>query len=323
LSGRENVYLNGTILGMRKKEIDSKFDEIVEFSGVGKFIDTPVKRYSSGMKVRLAFSVGAHLEPEILIVDEVLAVGDAAFQKKCLGKMEDIGSHDRTVLFVSHNMSSIARLCPRAILLGEGRVLEDGPCDKVIGKYLASGQGAVGSREWPVREDAPGNDLCRLRAVRIRTRSGRVSEIVDIHDPIGLEMEYDVLRPGYMLFPYFNVFNQDGVRVMSVVDRDPDWQGVARERGRYRTTAWIPGNLLSEGTFFVDAAMRASEPKIRYFHERQTIAFQLVDDSSAEGARGVGFIAKMSGVIRPLLDWETRFNPNGGEETSDMNQPKS
>ena len=316
LTGRENVYLNGTILGMRKKEIDLKYEEIVEFSGVGKFIDTPVKRYSSGMKVRLAFSVGAHLEPEILIVDEVLAVGDLAFQKKCMGKMEDIGGQGRTVLFVSHNMASIARLCPRAILLDQGRVLEDGPCDRVISKYLASGNGTVESREWPTWEDAPGNEVSRLRAIRIRTRSGQISEIVDIQNPIGLEMEYDVLEPGHMLFPYYNVFNHEGVRVMSVVDKDPAWQGVAREPGCYKTTAWIPGNLLSEGTFFVDAAMRAPEPKIRHFHERQTIAFQVVDSMRDGGARAVGFSAKMSAVIRPLLDWETQYTPNGTGDSS-------
>jgi lipopolysaccharide transport system ATP-binding protein len=237
--------------------------------------------------------------------------------------MEDIGGYGRTVLFVSHNMPSIARLCQRAILLNEGRVLEDGPCDKVIGKYLASGTGTVGAREWPEGEAAPGNEVSRLRAVRIRTREGRVSEIVHVRDPIGLEMEYDVLQPGHMLFPYYSVFNQNGVRVMSVVDTDPEWQGTAREPGHYRTTAWIPGNLLSEGTFFVDAAMRAREPKIRHFHERQTIAFQVVDDSSEGGARGAGFVAKMSGVIRPLLDWETRFNPNGTGETPEINQPKN
>jgi len=311
LTGRDNVYLNGTILGMRKKEIDAKFDEIVEFSGISKFIDTPVKRYSSGMKVRLAFSVGAHLEPEILIVDEVLAVGDIAFQKKCMGKMEDIGGHGRTVLFVSHNMQSIARLCPRAILLNEGRIIADGPCEKIIGEYLLHGKGAVGAREWSLERGAPGNEVTRLRAVRIRRKSGVVSDVVDIHDPIGLEMEFEVLEPGYMLFPYYNVFNQDGVRVMSVVDKDPNWQGIARMPGKYKTTAWIPGNLLSEGTFFVDVAMRAPEMKIRHFIEKQVIAFQVVDDLSESGARGVGFGGKMSAVIRPLLEWETQFSPNG------------
>lgn len=310
LSGRDNVYLNGTILGMNKKEIDSKFDEIVDFSGIEKFIDTPVKRYSSGMKVRLAFSVGAHLEPEILIVDEVLAVGDAAFQKKCLGKMEDAGGMGRTVLFVSHNMPAILRLCPRVILLGGGCVIEDGASEKVVSKYLADGVGTVGTKVWSIPNEAPGNEVCRLCAVRIRTKEGQIAESMDIRHPIGLEMEYDVLESGHMLFPYYNLFNQEGIRVMSVVDTDPNWQGITREPGRYRVTAWIPGNLLSEGTYLVDAAMRAPEPKIRHFHERQVVAFQVAEDlSEGGGARGKGFVARMAAVIRPLLDWETDFNP--------------
>ncbi|NOZ70655.1 MAG: ABC transporter ATP-binding protein, partial [Chloroflexi bacterium] len=137
LTGRENIYLNGSILGMTKSEIDRKFDEIVAFSGVEKFIDTPVKRYSSGMRVRLAFSVAAHLEPEILLVDEVLAVGDAEFQRKCLGKMQDVAGAGRTVLFVSHNMPAITRLCQRALLFENGRLVMEGPSDVVVASYLA------------------------------------------------------------------------------------------------------------------------------------------------------------------------------------------
>ena len=156
LTGRENIYLNGAILGMKKAEIDCKFDQIVDFSGVEKFIDTPVKRYSSGMYVRLAFAVAAHLEPEILIVDEVLAVGDASFQKKCLGKMQDVGKEGRTVLFVSHSMAAIARLCERTILLDEGRVLQDGPSHQVVTAYLASGRGTPALRVWRNAAKAPG-----------------------------------------------------------------------------------------------------------------------------------------------------------------------
>ncbi len=166
------MYLNGTILGMTKSEVDRKFDEIVDFSGVEKFIDTPVKRYSSGMKVRLAFSVAAHLEPEILIVDEVLAVGDADFQKKCLDKMENIGQQGRTVLFVSHNMPAMTRLCQRVILMDEGRIIEDGPSNEVVSNYLFSGSDIKASREWPEPESAPGGRFVRLRAVRVKTEDG-------------------------------------------------------------------------------------------------------------------------------------------------------
>jgi len=159
LTGRENTYLNGAILGMKKVEIDRKFDEIVDFSGVEKFLDTPVKHYSTGMHVRLAFAVAAHLEPDILIVDEVLAVGDARFQKKCLNKMQDVGQQGRTVLFVSHNMQAITRLCKRTILLDEGKIIADGPSHKVVGVYLNSGRGTTASREWPDPTNAPAG-LC-------------------------------------------------------------------------------------------------------------------------------------------------------------------
>ena len=170
LTGRENIYLNGTILGMRNREIQRKFDEIVAFADVEKFLDTPVKRYSSGMYVRLAFAVAAHLEPEVLLVDEVLAVGDSRFQRRCLNKMEDISQEGRTVLFVSHNMPSITRLCQRTILLDQGGILHDGPSPQVVGTYLSSGLGTTASREWDPA-CAPGNDVCRLLAVRVKNHS--------------------------------------------------------------------------------------------------------------------------------------------------------
>ena len=180
LTGRENIFLNGAILGMGKSEIDRKFDEIVDFGEVGKFIDTPVKHYSSGMYLRLGFAVAAHLEPDILIVDEVLAVGDARFQKKCLNKMQDVGKEGRTVLFVSHNMQAITRLCPRAILLDDGKILVDGPAHKVVSAYLNSGFGTMASRDWPDPTKAPGRETARLRSVRTRTEDGRVTEAMDI-----------------------------------------------------------------------------------------------------------------------------------------------
>lgn len=162
LTGKENIYLNGAILGMRKKEIESKFDKIIAFSEIEKFIDTPVKFYSSGMYVRLAFAVAAHLEPAILLVDEVLAVGDAAFQKKCLGKMEDVAKIGRTVFFVSHNMPAVTRLCQRTILLDEGQIIEDGPSHQVVSSYLQSGTGTSAAREWADLTKAPGQRHCPL-----------------------------------------------------------------------------------------------------------------------------------------------------------------
>ena len=192
LTGRENVYLNGTILGMRRREVKAKFDDIVDFSGVQKFIDTPVKRYSSGMKVRLAFSVAAHLEPELLIVDEVLAVGDADFQRKCLDVMEDVGQQGRTVLFVSHNMAAITRLCQRAILLDQGRIIEDGPAHQVVASYITSGTGTTAAREWQDPATAPTGEFARVCAVTIRLEKGEISDAIDIRRPFTIEITFDV-----------------------------------------------------------------------------------------------------------------------------------
>jgi lipopolysaccharide transport system ATP-binding protein len=180
LTGRENIYLNGTILGMRKREIDWKFDEIVHFSDVGKFIDTPFKHYSSGMYLRLAFAVAAHLEAEVLILDEVLAAGDASFQRKCLDKMHDVGRHGRTVLFVSHKIPAVTRLCDRAILLNEGKVVADGPAHKIASEYLNSRLGIGPRREWPNSLKAQGGDVARLLAVRVRTEEGEITDVIDI-----------------------------------------------------------------------------------------------------------------------------------------------
>jgi lipopolysaccharide transport system ATP-binding protein len=315
LTGKENIYLNGTILGMRKFEIDHKFDEIVEFSGIEKFINTPVKRYSSGMRVRLAFAVSAHLEPEILLIDEVLAVGDAQFQKKCLNKMQDVGQQGRTVLFVSHNMPAITRLCPRAIILDQGRLIADGPSSEVVHKYLDSGTGTTASREWPDIDSAPGDRIVRLRAVRARSENGRVSEAFDIRHPIGLEMEFDVLESGHILLPYYKVFNEEGVTVFAAIDLDPNWKERPRPAGKYITTAWIPGNILTEGALYVTAAMRAPEPRIKHFVVHDGSAFRIIDSTDGDSARG-NFGGYMRGVIRPLLKWETLYSELDGQPFS-------
>jgi lipopolysaccharide transport system ATP-binding protein len=310
LTGRENIYLNGAILGMTRKEIDQKFDEIVDFSEIEKFIDTSVKHYSSGMYLRLAFAVAAHLEPEILIVDEVLAVGDARFQQKCLNKMQDVGQSGRTVLFVSHNMPAITRLCERTLLLDEGKLLKDGPSHQVVGAYLTAGAGTAATREWPDPAKAPGGEVARLRAVRVRDEHGRVVEAVDIRRPVGLEMEFDVLKAGYVLMPHYDVYNSEGVRLFITVDQDPEWRRRPRPVGRYISTAWIPGNLLAEGTHFVEALAVTLSPNILQFAEREVMAFEVVDSRDGDSARG-DWAGRMKGVVRPLLKWETRYEPNG------------
>jgi lipopolysaccharide transport system ATP-binding protein len=311
LTGRENIYLNGSILGMSRKEIEAKFDQIVAFSEIGKFLDTPVKRYSSGMYVRLAFAVAAHLEPEILLVDEVLAVGDASFQRKCLDKMRDVGQHGRTVLFVSHNMPAITRLCDRTILLDEGRILKDGPSHQVVGTYLKSGLGTTAEREWDDMSKAPGNEVVRLRGVRVVAEDGQAIEAVDVRRAVGIEMEYEVLAPGHVLVPNYHFYNEEGVCVFVAADADPAWRRQPRPAGRFRSTAWIPGNLLAEGTLIVGAAISTMDPVRIHFHERDVVAFQVVDSLEGDSARG-DFAGHIPGAVRPMLRWTTAQGPAEG-----------
>ena len=305
LTGRENVYLNGAILGMKRTEICRKFDEIVAFSEVETFIDTPVKHYSSGMYLRLAFAVAAFLEPNILIVDEVLAVGDARFRKKCLNKMQNVGQQGRTVLFVSHNMPAITRLCERAILLDRGSVLRDGPAPEVVSGYLSSGFGTAAVREWPEAE-CPGRDVAQLRAVRVRAEDGRIADTVGTRRPVRIEMEYEVRKAGYQLMPYFSFSNEEGVTAFSASDLDPVWQQQPRPLGRYVSTVWIPGNLLAEGPIFVAAGLTTVDPNLKQFFVRDVVTFQVIDTLDDASARGL-LQKHMEGIVRPLLEWNTKF----------------
>ncbi|MCB0168539.1 MAG: ABC transporter ATP-binding protein, partial [Anaerolineae bacterium] len=310
LTGRENVFLNGAILGMKRTEINRKFDEIVAFSEVEKFIDTPVKHYSSGMQMRLAFAVAAHLEPEILIVDEVLAVGDARFQRKCLNKMQSVGEEGRTVLFVSHNMPAVTRLCERVILLDGGQILEDGPAHLAVSAYLNSGRGVSSERLWPNANKAPGGPVSRLCAVRVVSEAGQVVDSIDIRHPVGVEMEFEALQPGHILMPHFHFNNEDGTCLFGAHDVDPNWRLRPRPVGRYKSVVWLPGNLLAEGTIFVNAGVITIDPDIPQFYEREAVAFQVIDTMEPDSARG-DWKKNMNGVVRPLLKWATEFTPNG------------
>lgn len=309
LTGRENVYMNGTILGMRKKEIDKKFEEIVEFSGVEKFIDTPVKRYSSGMRVRLAFAVAAHLEPEILLIDEVLAVGDARFQKKCLNKMQDVSRQGRTILFVSHNMPSITSLCPRTILLDAGGVLADGPSQDVVKAYLHSEKSSKAIREWPVLEDAPGDDVVRLCAMRVKTEDGQTTESVEARQSFGIEIEYEVLQYKKILLVYFYVMNDEGIEVFRSFQSDLSSQIGPFKPGRYVSTAWIPGNFLGEGFLYVSPTIRTRFPGTPHVRLKEAVVFQVVPNLDCDSATGDYFPLgkRRYGVVRPLLKWESNF----------------
>jgi len=310
LTGRENVYLNGAILGMRRQEIERKFDEIVDFAEMDRFIDTPVKHYSSGMQLRLAFAVAAHLEPEILLVDEVLAVGDARFQKKCLSKMEDVGQHGRTVLFVSHNMPAVTRLCKRCLLLENGRLVKDGPAHEVVSAYLHADSGTTAEREWADAQNAPGGEIARLRAVKVRDQDGLVSEAIDIREPVTIEMTFEVRRGGAVLLPFFMFYNEEGLLAFAANDLDPDWRGRPRPEGEYRSAVHIPGNLLAEGSLFVGAGLTSEGPVVQ-FYASEAVAFHVVDTLDGNSARG-DFGGHMLGVVRPMLPWSTQFTEARG-----------
>ena len=304
LSGRENIFLSGAILGMRAAEIRRRFDEIVDFADVGQFIDTPVKRYSSGMKVRLGFAVAAFLEPEILFIDEVLAVGDAEFQKKCLGKMSEIGQGGRTILFVSHSMPSVLRLCDRAILLDHGRTVVDGQTHEVVRRYLESDLGRTGSRTWDDPASAPGDEVARLRSIRAVPSGGGPAEEIEIQRPIDIEVEYWSEDPG-ALRPSVNLhfFNDEGVCLFVTNDwNDRDAWLRPRKPGLVRATCRIPGNFLAEGRVIVTVAVSTYNPTGVHAIERDAIAFQVVDRSEGEGVRGV-YATDWPGVVRPMLDW--------------------
>jgi lipopolysaccharide transport system ATP-binding protein len=302
LTGRENIYLNGAILGMKRREIQQKLPEIVDFSGVSQFLDTPVKRYSSGMYVRLAFSVAAHFESEILLVDEVLAVGDAEFQARCLGRMEDLGDTGRTVLFVSHNMQAVSQLCDRALLFEDGRVVLDGPSEEVVARYLQTSAGAGSSRTWSEGE-APGDDLVRLRSVRIVDHEGDRVDYVDVRRPVGVELGFTVLDGGGPpVVPKIKV-TTGGQIAFNAMDVDARW-GEPSQPGEYVATAWIPGNLLNEGLIWVDAAVCSIDsPKLHHHVSvHEAVSFHVQDPAEGDSSRGT-FTGQWRGVVRPLLEW--------------------
>ena len=307
LTGRENIFLNGAILGMHKKEIEARFDEIVAFSEVEKFIDTPVKRYSSGMYLRLAFAVAAHLEPEILVVDEVLAVGDADFQRKCLGKMGDVANSGRTVLFVSHNMSAILRLTQDSIVLDKGKVILNAPSSEAVDFYLNRGLSKVGERFWEGEEVPVSSAPFRPLAIRILDKLGQVSDSVRSVDPIQIEIDYELtedvtgLRVGFYLFttrgePIFTSFDIDSEELFK--------EFTSRPKGVYTSRCTIPANTLNEGRFLL--GVNASSYGIRrYFQDDQALSFSV----DASGAPGTHWPEARPGPVRPVLGWE--IEPKG------------
>jgi lipopolysaccharide transport system ATP-binding protein len=306
MTGRENIFLNGSILGMKKTEIEQKFDEIVKFSEIEKFLDTPVKRYSSGMYVRLAFAVAAHLEPDILVVDEVLAVGDASFQKKCLGKMGNIAKEGRTVLFVSHNMAAINSLCKTGILLNKGRLEIFSDIRKVTSYYIQSGNLSPARRQWSINADTPGDEVVRLKSVYITTNNEEMATI-PINQEVCIEIEFWNLKEGAQISSSIHLLDKYGAPILAsgnlksaTINMD-EYASLPYSNGLYKTTCVIPPNFLNNGIYLVNVFLLTDISDI-HVQVDEVISFEMVDTGEMSKEYTGGWI----GVIRPKLEWHTQ-----------------
>ena len=308
MTGRENIYMNGSILGMTKSEITRKMDEIVDFSGVEKYIDTPVKRYSSGMMVRLGFAIAAHLEPEILVVDEVLAVGDAEFQKKAIGKMQDVSHNDgRTVLFVSHNMAAVSNLCNESILLQNGSIQAKGPTKNIIEQYISTGNstnGEILEKDIKYRQKST---RAYFNAIRLKSKTG-VSDSFGIGEEIRIEIEYTVIINGSKISPSIHLLDKFGICILATanmssatIDKD-SYYGTPLQSGRYKTTCNIPSYFLNDINYKISA----------FLVTENTNEMAIVDEVLSFNITETGEMRKeYSGVwigqIRPKMSWKTEF----------------
>jgi len=295
LSGRDNVYLNGAILGMTRQEIKRKFDEIVAFAGVERYLDTPVKRYSSGMYVRLAFAVAAHLEPEILVVDEVLAVGDAEFQKKCLGKMGDVSKEGRTVLFVSHNMTAINSLCDRSLLLSNGQIALAGDTREVVSYYLRQNLEQTSEKSWSDPSYAPGNDKARLKSARIVPKAE--TDLIDVQTPLDIEFEFWNFQDGAELNYSLVLNSEDEISILNTISMPRTFPA-----GIVKGTCHIPGNFLNNGTYSLRILLVQSGRAI--FDDKNVLTFEVADVP-----REFRWFGKWVGLVRPNFEWTTESTP--------------
>ena len=294
LTGRENIFLNGAVLGMKRSEIGLRFDEIVSFAEIGQFVDTPVKYYSSGMYLRLAFAVAAHLEPEILLVDEVLAVGDAAFQKKCLGKMSDVTRQGRTVVFVSHNMVAMRALCERVIWLQDGRIREQGDADRIISNYLRTSLANATEQSWSDPAVAPGNDRIRLRHACVRPQAGSPRDPIDVRTDFVMQFEYWNMQPDTYLSISLHVRNEEGIVVFNTGSQPRRFP-----LGLFRDTCRVPGDLMNDGAYRVELVVQ-DRGQIVYEHP-DILTFEMVDSPEMRG----NWYGRWVGVVRPMLEWAT------------------
>jgi lipopolysaccharide transport system ATP-binding protein len=301
LTGRENVYLNGAILGMDRAHVDRRFDEIVDFAGVERFIDTPVKRYSSGMYLRLAFAVAAHLEPEILIVDEVLAVGDAQFQKKCLGKMSTVSREGRTVLFVSHNLTAVRTLCTRALLLRGGRLVADTTAADAVSRYVGEISESILSAEFADPRTAPQNAACIVQRVAVRDADGRDLQEVETGSPFRIDVEYETKHDdAFVGMTLILQDSENNIVFSSLSNREPSWYGRPMPQGTFRTSCEIPANLLNEGWYVVTLNLFGAGFSDQHL-VREVLRLEIQDSGELRG----DYFGPMYGIVRPDLAWRT------------------
>jgi len=309
LTGRENVFMSGAVLGMRKAEIERKFDEIVAFSEVERFLDTPLKYYSSGMQMRLAFAVAAHLEPEILLVDEVLAVGDASFQKKCLGKMKQVSHEGRTILFVSHNMAAVKALCRRAILMKDGTIAFSGAVTGAVDNYLLGAATGANAREWTDLASAPGNESVRISHVRIIPPDGEATITIDTGALI--EIGFDNALEDINLDCTIYVTGSDGVIIFEsgqILSSDSDSRS-----GSYHLTGRIPAHLLNAGRYSLNVVF-GKDQRYVLFRIDEVVSFEVENTATGRGLN----MAVAPGIIRPMLSWRHSFKPEFSLVKSDI-----
>ncbi|MBK5284693.1 MAG: ABC transporter ATP-binding protein, partial [Bacteroidia bacterium] len=278
--------------------IDSKFDEIVDFSEVTQYIDTPVKRYSSGMYLRLAFAVAAHLEPEILVVDEVLAVGDAEFQKRCIGKMNEVAKSGRTILFVSHNMNAVNTLCNKCIHLHKGKIAGMGNTEEIISAYLRGGAEKNNERSWSDEKKIRGDSSAQLIAARLVNSSLETIEYASIDEQTGIEYQFRILREGLNPVPNIHLFTDKG-ECAFISSIDPENKFAVP--GIYKSVMWIPPNFLNAGMYSAGLALSTLNPVTVHFFEQDAISFEVIEDIDK---RNTQYKQHIPGVVRPLLNWE-------------------
>ncbi|MCO6450795.1 MAG: ATP-binding cassette domain-containing protein [Caldilineales bacterium] len=308
LSGRENIFLSGAVMGMSRAEIRQKFDEIVDFSGIEKFIDMPVKFYSSGMYLRLAFSIASSLQPEILFIDEALGVGDAEFQRRCQDRIRQIGQSGRTVVFVTHSMQVVPQLSQRALWLEAGEVRYDGDAHLAVSAYLDSDPESPSRRVWDDIAIAPGDDDVRLRSIRFVGEQGGDLDVSDVGRPFNVELSFDVLTDGHIIVPRLEFCNAEGACLFWSFEVDSPWHRRPRPAGRYRSTASLPAHLFADGPLSVGVGIQSFSPWKKHVDESRVISLLLTDpplnDEQTITARG-DYAGHIPGFVRPLLQWTT------------------